>query len=339
MSPAFAPLRIGILGTANIARAFAAGVRGSTQVEVVAVASRERSKAQQFAGELGIAARAASYEELLAAPDVEAVYVPLPNSLHAPWSIRAAAAGKHVLCEKPLALTAADARAMFAAAREHGVKLVEAYPYLSQPHALKLRELLAARAIGRLVLIHASFGFTIGAAANIRLQRELGGGSLWDAGCYPVSLVRVIAGARPVRARASALLRSPGVDQTVAATLEFADGLLAQVSCSFGTAVHRHALIAGESGVIQTGYSNHPASAEAAELKLLRGTGWDAREEAVPVPVANGFRAEAESFAQLVRGGPEHWNGASQDESIDTLLALEAIRRSAELGQAVAVGD
>jgi len=172
------PLRIGILGAANIARSFVAGVKPSERVTVSAVASRDAEKARAFAREFSVARHFGSYETLLADREIDAVYIPLPNSLHAEWSIRAAGAGKHVLCEKPLSATAGEARAMFDAARRHGVHLVEGYPYRAQPQTLKLRELLDAGVIGEVRLIQASFGFTLGAGENIRLSPQLAGGAL-----------------------------------------------------------------------------------------------------------------------------------------------------------------
>ena len=147
------PLRLGILSTANIARQFITGVRPSATVKVLAVASRDEAKAASFAGEMGIPRHYGTYEALLADRDIDAVYNPLPNSLHAEWSIRATEAGKHVLCEKPLAVTAAEARSMFAAARRRGVQLVEGYPYRAQPQALKLKELWDAGALGRVQML------------------------------------------------------------------------------------------------------------------------------------------------------------------------------------------
>ena len=195
--PSETRLRIGVLGAAKIARLFVEAVRPSNKVAIVAVASRDTERATAFARDMGIAHVHASYDALLADPDVDAVYVPLPNSHHAQWSIRAVNAGKHVLCEKPLAATAVEARAMFAAAAKNGVYLVEAYPYRAQPQTIKLRELLASGAIGRLQLIQASFGFPLTDALNIRMDPALAGGALMDAGSYPVSLVRTISGERP----------------------------------------------------------------------------------------------------------------------------------------------
>ena len=223
-------LRVGVLGAARIARLFVDSVRGSRKVAVVAVAARESARAHAFAAELGIARVHATYDALLADPEIDAVYNPLPNNLHAEWSIRAAEAKKHVLCEKPLAMSGREATAMFAAARSNGVHLVEGYPYRAQPQTIRLRELLAKDTIGKLHLVQAAFGFPLADLANIRYHRELGGGALMDAGSYPVSFVRMIAGERPRRASAFAQLAPTGVDRTLTGLLEFPSGLLAQIS-------------------------------------------------------------------------------------------------------------
>jgi predicted dehydrogenase len=323
------PLRIGVLGTARIARAFIAGVAPSQHVSVTAIASRDPGRARAFAAATGVAGAFGSYEELLADPAIDAIYNPLPNSLHATWSIRALEAGKHVLCEKPLATTVREARTMFDAARAHGLRLAEAFPYLSQPHAIRLRELVAAHSLGELRTIQAAFGFTLGAAANIRLDPALGGGALLDAGTYPVSLVRVLAGQRPARVYASAHWHAGGVDETVMATLEHPSGLLAQISCSFATALHREALIAGTGGVLRTEYLNTPPPDRPAVMQWRRGAHQDEPWQTIQVPALNGFRAEAESFEQFIRFGRTHWTGATSEESLDILCTLEAIVRSA----------
>ena len=331
------PVRIGILGTAKIARLFINGVRPSTAVEIVAVASRDAAKAAAFANELGIARHYDSYESMLAAPDIDAIYNPLPNSLHAEWSIRAAEAGKHVLCEKPLAASAATAREIFAAARRNGVHVVEGYPYCAQPQTLKMRELLDAGALGRVRTIQASFGFTLADGPNIRLDPGLAGGAMMDVGSYCVSLARIVAKERPSRVSASASWTDSGVDQALVATLEFPGGLLAQVGCSFATALHRQALIVGTDGVLQTTFYNHPSPIAPPVLQLRRGTGRDNPFETLEVPATNGFLAEAESFARLVRQGPGQWNGVTPDESVDIASTLDALLQSARTGSSVAV--
>ncbi len=330
------PLRFGILGTARIARSFVEGLSASRRVVVSAVASRDADRARSFAKDLKIARHFGSYEELLADRDIDAVYVPLPNSLHAEWSIAAVRAGKHVLCEKPLAATAAEAYAMFEAARQHGVRLVEGFPYRAQPQTLKLRELLEGGTIGEVRLIQGSFGFTVGAGGNIRLDPRLAGGALMDVGVYPVSLARMIAGFRPIRVQAAAQWAG-GVDRTLAATLHFACGLFAQINCSFDTCPHRQALIAGSKGVIETTYMNHTTSATEAVLRLRVGTDKNAVDSLVQTSPVNGFLAEAESFERLVRAVPAEWSGATPEESIDIMLTLEAILESARSGASVEI--
>ena len=331
------PLRIGSLGAANIARAFTSGVAPSKTVTVAAVASRDAGKAERFARECGIERSHGSYEALLSDPAIDAIYNPLPNSLHAEWSIRAMEAGKHVLCEKPLALTATEARAMFAAAKRLGRHLVEAYPYRAQPQTLKLRELLAEGAIGKVELIRSSFGVAFSDPGNIRLQPDVGGGALLDAGSYAVSLALLAAGERPERVSAVSRWSQTGVDLSTIASLEFPSGALAQISCSFATAYHRNALIAGDAGTIETSYLNHPPIGGPPILTLRRGTTNTVVPEIVEVAPGNGFLAEAESFQRLLEHGPTGWTGATPDESIDIALTLDAIREASRSGNAVSI--
>ncbi len=333
------PLRYGILGAANIARQFTRGVAGSPLATVTAVGSRGAEKAAAFAKELGIPRAHPTYEALLADPEIEAIYIPLPNDMHAEWAIKAMAAGKHVLCEKPLCMTGTEAHAMYAAARAHGVYLREAYPYMSQPQTLRLRELLADGTLGRVQIATAAFGFAIATAdgvptgdpANIRLVPARGGGALLDAGTYAMSLLRIATGERPTRLIATQRTTTTGVDQTIAATIEFPSGAIGQLTCSLSTAGHRHAVIIGDKGVVETGYSNH-ALTGTLPLRVKRGIAGPLPFETEDLPGGDGFRAEADSFATLVRTGAG-WNGASEAESIDIVLALEAIAASARSGR------
>ncbi len=321
------PLRIGILGAANIAAAFAAGARLSTRVQVTAVASRDRGRAEAFARAHGVA-RACSYAELLADPELDAIYVALPNSLHAGWSTAAARAGKHVLCEKPLAMNEAEARDMFAAADESGVILLEGFPYLFQPQTLEIERLVAAGAIGEVRTMYAAFGFAIANQANIRLDPALGGGALMDAGCYPVSFARQIFGSRPVRVGAVARWHG-GVDTTLAATLEYGGGGIAQVSCSFGTGLHRRAIIAGSAGVIDTNFHNHTIREASPSFRIRRGSDWQSAFESVPVPREDGFRLEVDAFAGLVESRDGEALAARRAASLDNAWTLAAILDSA----------
>jgi len=331
------PLRIGILSTANIARQLIDGVRASTKLKVAAVASRNADKAAAFARETGVPRSFPTYEALLADPAIDAIYNPLPNNLHAEWSIRAIEAGKHVLCEKPLATTPDDARAMFAAAKRAKVILVEGYPYRAQPQTVRLRGLLAEGVIGSVRYIQASIGFPMSDPSNIRLNPALAGGALMDAGCYPVSLVRMIAGTRPTRVHAMADFADTGVDRTLVASLAHGNGLLAQISTSFATARHRHAFIAGDAGSIGTNYFNDTSEAMPAVLELKRGSGWDAKRESIANATTNGFLAQAESFCDLVTQGWDRWTGVSEQESIDIAVTMEALATSARIGAAVAL--
>ena len=321
------PLRIGVLGSANIARHFAAAVQESTTVDIVAVASRDQATAEAFAQRNAIPRAFGSYAALLADPAIEAIYNPLPNTLHAEWSIRALEAGKHVLCEKPIAVTTEEARAMFAAARRTGRHLVEAFPYRAQPQTQALGQAVRSGEIGRPRIIQAGFGFPVANPDNIRLKPELGGGALLDAGSYPVSLIRYLAGELPTRVSASATWTASGVDGTLIANLVFPDGLLAQASCAFGTGIYRRALVACEGGVIRTDFLNHLTAAEPGLLDIGRG-GWQLTQEAKTFAPLSGFRAEAESFAALVRTG-SGWTGMTEAESLDVMRMLEAIIASA----------
>jgi D-xylose 1-dehydrogenase (NADP+, D-xylono-1,5-lactone-forming) len=336
--PSHGPLNIGILGAANIAKLFIAAVRPSTTVRVGAVAARDVARAKAFAETHSVPVVHASYDALLADPAIDAIYNPLPNNLHAEWSIRAAQAGKHVLCEKPLCLSSREATAMFEAAERHGVYMVEGYPYRCQPQTIALRKLLADKAIGKLQTLHASFGFMLVDKSNIRFDPALGGGALMDAGSYPISFIRMVAGERASRAHAVARWSDVGVDDAMVGTLEHPSGLLAQFSCSFSTARHRRATLVGDDGTINTTYYNDTSDAMPPLVEVTRGVGWDAPRETITSPAMPGFLAEAEAFAALVRKGWTAWPGAMPEESRDIMRTLEALKESAQTGRAVALG-
>ncbi|MEO8251921.1 MAG: Gfo/Idh/MocA family oxidoreductase, partial [Chloroflexota bacterium] len=193
-----ADLRWGILGTAGIAREkVIPGIQGADRCRIVAIASRNAARASEVAREAGIPTAHGSYEALLADPNVDAVYIPLPNHLHAEWSIAAARAGKHVMCEKPLALTAADAERMIEVAERQGVRLMEAFMYRLHPSWVAVRELVASRRIGRLMAVQSWFSYFNDDPANIRNIRAFGGGALYDIGCYCVNLSRMLFAGEP----------------------------------------------------------------------------------------------------------------------------------------------
>jgi len=340
--PADKKLRIGVLGAANIARNFTAALRGSDKVDVCAVASRDAAKAAAFAAEVGIMQSFGSYEAMLADPSIEAVYNPLPNNLHAEWTIKAADAGKHVLCEKPFAANAAEAKAMFDAARRNSVIVVEAYPYRAQPQTIRLAQLLRDGAIGKVQFVQASFGFPLAMGSNIRWDAALAGGALMDAGSYPVSLVRMIAGERPMRAHAMARFAEgasggAGVDRTLLGTLDFPGGALAQIACSFSTSRHRNALIVGDAGTIETTFYNDTSDKLPPQLVIRRGIALDAPRETIVCDAAAGFRAQGEAFYDLLRHGWSQWPGATPEETLDIMLAIDALAVSARSGSVVLI--
>lgn len=334
------PVRLGILGTAKIAHGFADGVAGSDSVRIDAVASRSSDSAAAFAAQHGIPRAHGSYEALLDDRQLDAVYIPLPNSLHAPWTERALRAGLHVLCEKPLTVTLAEAQPLFALARASGRVLLEAYPYRYQPQTLRLRQLIDEGAIGQVRLVQAYFGFSLPSgpdlSRNIRLDPALGGGALLDAGCYAVSLARLVAGQRPVSVLAQARWGDSGVDMALTGTVHYEGGVVAQVACAMDTAPHRQALVMGSAGVIETDYLNHTSAARPGHLRLRRGAGWESPVEAQSYEAGNGFRLEAEHFARQVME-PSFRDGTDTQLSLDNMATLEALLRSAREGAPVAV--
>jgi predicted dehydrogenase len=332
-----AALRIGVLSTAKIANGFVAGVAGSSMVRVHAVASRSAESAAAFAARHGIARTHASYEALLADPEIDAIYNPLPNSLHAEWTAAALKAGKHVLCEKPLTLGLAEAQPLFALAAARGLVLLEAYPYRYQPQTLRLRQLLDDKAIGEVKMIQAYFGFSLPDGPNIRLDPTLGGGALLDAGCYAVSLARLVAGRRPVSVLAQARNGSSGVDMALTGTVNYEGGIVAQVACAMDAAVHRHALVIGSAGMIETDYLNHTSEARPGHLRVRRSAGLDASLLDETYVQGDGFRFEAEHFARQVALPVQQRDRGDEELSLQNMATLEALLISARQGRPVEV--
>jgi predicted dehydrogenase len=338
------PLRIGILGAANIARQFSRDVAASAAVRCVAVASRNAETAAAFAAAQGIGRHHGSYEALLADAEVDAIYLPLPNSLHAEWAIAAATQGKHVLCEKPLALNESQARSMFDAARRHGVMLLESYPYHFQPQAGRLVALLQSGAIGTVRSVQSCFGFTLANAQNnIRSKPELGGGALLDAGSYALSIIRLAMGCAPQRVMADASWAASGVDISLSATLHYADGRRAQLSCAMDAANHRRATIVGSDGTIETEYLNHTSDQAGgnawgylpSQLRLRRGTANSVPFESIEAGTGSGFRFAAEAFARVIAAGDQAAIDRAAQASLDNAATLDALAKSARSGQSV----
>lgn len=222
----------GVLGTAGIARGHTIpGMLEAENCALCAVAGRSLEKAQDFQREFGFAQAYGSYDELLAAPEVEAVYIPLPNQLHYEWTLKALRAGKHVLCEKPLVPTAAQAEVLLAVARERGVVLMEAFAYLHSPFVAAVKAELDRGAIGEILYMESAFVTSDYDAANIRMRRETLGGSTYDLGCYTVSQILWMLGKAPSQVQAAADISPLGVDAYTAGVMRFADGVRASFQC------------------------------------------------------------------------------------------------------------
>lgn len=243
-------LRWGLLSTARINQALLGPLRTSKRNRLVAVASRDQDKAERYAREHKIPRAYGSYEALLNDPEIDVIYNPLPNHLHAEWTIKAVEAGKHVLCEKPLALSAQEVERIAAAAQKTGRVVAEAFMYRSHAQTLKVREIVQSGKLGRIRLVHGSFTFLLDNLDDYRLDPGMGGGSLWDVGCYPLSYARTVLALEPVEVFGCQVTGPTGIDETFAAQLRFPGEVLAQLDCSFVIPYHVFMEIVGDQGTL-----------------------------------------------------------------------------------------
>jgi len=326
-------LRWGVLSTADIARSkVIPGMRRAARTEVAAIASRDGRRAREVAAELGIATAHDSYEALLADPAVDAVYIPLPNHLHAEWTLAAAQAGKHILCEKPLALTGDDARRMIEGAAGAGVYLAEAFMYRLHPSWVAVRELVASGRIGRLTAVQSWFSYYNDDEANIRNVREVGGGAMYDIGCYCVNLSRMLFGAEPSRVH-GALRRDPvgGTDVLTSGILEFADGL-ASFTCSTRAEDDQRVDVYGTKGRISIGIPFNIPPDRPTEVHVTAGGDppVSPQTETLTFAAADPYAVEFERFADVVLDGAPR--PVPADDPIANLEVMERIFAAAEPG-------
>jgi xylose dehydrogenase (NAD/NADP) len=324
-------LKIGIMGTANVSRSFTEVLKDSATIKITAIASRSLEKATAFATEFGIQKAYASYEELLEDPEIEAVYIPLPNTLHAEWVIKAAQAKKHILCEKPIALTVEDVKAMYEEAIRNHVFLMEGFPYKFQPQTILMLQMIKEGAIGEVAQIYADFGFTVdNAESNIRLNPEFGGGVMWDAGAYPVSIIREITGENPKEIVAFGSFNDQGLDTSVSSMLRFENGITAQLNCNFNAAPHRYVRVIGSNGIITAGYNNI-TKPNTAYIEVKKGLDWNYELEKIEVPSGSGLFFEAESFANYCINYDSEKQIMLMQQSVDNtatiLNILDVIKR------------
>jgi len=326
-------VRWGVLGAASIAvRRAIPGMQKGEWSEVTAIASRDPRKAEEAARKLGVAKAYGSYEELLADPEIEAVYNPLPNDLHVPWSIKAAEAGKHVLCEKPLSTTVAGARRLLGVRDRTGVKIGEAFMVRTHPRWLRARELVRAGRIGRLRSIAGAFSYFNRDPANIRNIREAGGGALLDMGCYPITLSRFLYGEEPVRVWGD-VERDPetGTDRLTSAILDFPSGQ-STFTCSTQLVHFQRMQLLGTLGRMELQFPINPPDYQPSHILIDEGKG-----PAGPGIVtetfefADQFTIQGDLFSQAIRENGEV--AVPIEDSIRNIAVIEAVFRSAESGK------
>jgi predicted dehydrogenase len=322
-------LRWGLLSTARINRALLPPLRVSPRNELVAVASRDPERARDYARDHNIPRAHGTYEALLADPDVDVIYNPLPNHLHAEWTIKAAQAGKHVLCEKPLAIAVEEVDALEAAAKRANVIVAEAFMYRHHPQTLRVKELVESGAIGRVRLVRGSFTFNLTRAQDVRLNPEMGGGSIWDVGCYPISYARLILGAEPLEAFGWQTTGPTGVDETFTGQLRFPGDRYAQFDSGFRAPFRSHIEIVGSEGAITVPTPFKPGLEE--RLLLSRGD----RSETIPIHGQELYTGEVEDMADAILAGKPP--RISLADSRGNVAAILALLRSAGEGKPVFV--
>ena len=315
----------GILSTARIGAAIVNGARESSEAEVVAVASRNEASAQAFAAVHGIPRAHGSYEALLADPDVQAVYIPLPNGMHVDWTVRALQAGKHVLCEKPMDRRVARVEQAFDVAEREGLVLSEAFMWRRHPQTRRLRELLVEGAIGEPRLVRASFSFALAGDGDVRLDAALDGGALMDVGCYCVSGARLVAG-EPLSVSAQAVTSPGGVDTRFTGLLRFDGDVLATIDCGLDVAGRHELEISGTEGRMVLA---DPWHCREPRIVVERG----GEREVVEPERANSYRLELEDVGAAIRERREPLLGRA--DAVGQARAIEALYSSASEGRAV----
>jgi D-xylose 1-dehydrogenase (NADP+, D-xylono-1,5-lactone-forming) len=323
VEPEVEPVRWGILSTARINAMVVPPLRESPLSDVVAVASRSQERADEYARDWAIPRAYGSYEGLLDDAEVEAVYISLPNGPHVEWSIRCLEAGKHVLCEKPLARHPDDVTCAFDAADRAGRFLMEAFMWRHHPQTQRLLELVRGGAIGELRLVRAWFSFTIG-DTNVRLEPELAGGALMDVGCYCASGARLLAG-EPELAIARQVVGASGVDMRLVGMLGFPDGALAELDCAFDLPARQGLEAIGAEGTVVVPW---PWGANEPGIELRRGHDVQRFE----IEPADRYRRQVDNFSRAIRGLEAPLLG--RDDALGQARAIDALYRSAESGGA-----
>jgi predicted dehydrogenase len=320
------PLRIGVLGAASIApSALIKPAKDNTDVEVTAVAARDGSRARAFAAKHGIAHVHESYEALLADPDIDAVYNPLPNGLHGRWTRAAVDAGKHVLCEKPLTANADEAREIADLAAKSDRVVMEAFHYRYHPMTLRTEQIIASGVIGKLQRVEAALCFPLPKFSDIRYNYSLAGGALMDAGCYAVHIVRTFGGSTPEVISAQAKLRDPQIDRAMTAELRFAAGHTGQVRCSMWSArlLEISARVVGDRGELKLLNPVLPQFVNRLSIRSPEGR----RVERFPRRASYAYQLDAFAAAVL-RGEPVK---TTPEDAVENMTVIDGIYRAAGL--------
>jgi D-xylose 1-dehydrogenase (NADP+, D-xylono-1,5-lactone-forming) len=320
-------VRWGFLSTANINAKLLAGASQSDRVQVVAVASRDAARAEAYATQHGIERAHGSYEALLDDPEVDAVYISLPNSMHVDWSVRALEAGKNVLCEKPLSRHPDEVERAFDAADRAGRLLMEAFMYRHNPQTKRLQDLVGEGAIGRLRLIRAAFSFPLADSPNVRLDPALDGGGLMDVGCYCVSGARLLAG-EPVQVYGEQVAATTGVDDVFTGSMRFSGDVLAEIDCGLALPMRDELEAIGEKGSI---FLDDPWHCRKPVLELRSAEG----AEQIALEPVDSYRLELENMSDAISGRAELLLG--RDDAVGQARAMEALYRAAAEGVPVAL--
>jgi predicted dehydrogenase len=322
-------LRIGVLGAARIApAAIVRPAREVPGVEVLAIAARDEARARRFAARHGVPRVHRTYDALLADPDVDAIYNPLPNALHCAWTLRALDAGKHVLCEKPFAANEAEARRMRARADETGLVLAEAFHWRYHPLAARMREVVDSGVLGRIVHLEAAFCGPLLRPRDVRYRLDLAGGATMDTGCYPISILRFLAGAEPVVLAAEARTVPTGVDRWMRADLAFPGGATGRITCALLSreVLRISAHVRGEHGVLEVLNPVIPHVWNRLRVRTAAGV----RAERVAGEAT--YTAQLRAFVAWVRGGPPMPTDAAH--GVANMRVIDAIYRAAGLPRA-----
>jgi D-xylose 1-dehydrogenase (NADP+, D-xylono-1,5-lactone-forming) len=319
-------LRWGLLSTANINAALFKPLAKSKRNTLFAVGSRSEASAQAYAAENKIPRAHGSYEALLADPDVDVIYNSLPNHLHAEWTIKALEAGKHVLCEKPFALTLAEVDAMTEAAQRTGKALAEAFMYRTHPQTLKVKEIIDSGKLGKILVIKGGFTFTFNRPGNYRLDPAFGGGALWDVGCYPVSYARAMLGLEPLKVFGWQMTGESGIDEFFSGQMLFPDDIHAQFDCGFRGPYRAFIEIVGELGTLEIPVPFNPG--KKTEVLLTR----DGKVKTIEIKGQREYLSEVEDMADaILLGKAPHISLADSRANVAAILALYQSAKSGKV--------